>query len=106
MIVPNDSVTETPCEPGVQRKVLAYSDNLMMCEVSFETGAKGNFHTHPHEQITYVAEGRFSFTIAGQTSEVVKGDSLYMPSGAEHGCTCLEKGKLVDVFSPMRKDFL
>ncbi|MBQ9065670.1 MAG: cupin domain-containing protein [Blautia sp.] len=102
----NKDAHPTPCEPGVTRRILCYSDNLMMCEISFETGAKGNFHTHVHEQITYIAEGCFSFTIAGETRVVEKGDSVYMPSGAEHGVTCLEKGKLVDVFSPKREDFL
>lgn len=102
----NHEVTATPCEPGVSRKVLCYDDNLMMCEITFEQGAKGNFHKHPHEQITYIAEGAFSFTIAGETRTVRKGDSVYMPSNAEHGVTCLEAGKLVDVFSPMRQEFI
>ena len=102
----NKDARPTPCEPGVTRRILTFSDNLMMCEISFEEGAKGNFHSHVHEQITYIAEGSFSFTIAGETKTVSKGDSVYMPSGAEHGVTCLKAGKLVDVFTPMRKDFL
>ena len=96
----------TPCEPGVTRRILSYSDQLMMCEISFDTGAKGNFHHHPHEQITYVAKGAFAFTIDGETKEVRAGDSVLMPSNAEHGVTCLEEGILVDVFSPKREDFL
>ena len=72
----------------------------------FEKGAQGNMHSHVHEQITYIAEGKFLFTIDGETREVCKGDSVYMPSGAEHGVTCLEEGRLVDVFSPIREDFL
>ena len=106
MFVRNEDVTGTPCEPGVSRKILSYSENLMMCEIHFETGAKGNFHRHVHEQITYIAKGSFSFTIAGETKVVSQGDSVYMPPNAEHGVTCLEAGILVDVFSPMRKDFL
>ena len=102
----NKDAQPTPCEPGVTRRILCYSDNLMMCEISFEEGAKGNFHRHVHEQITYIAEGSFAFTIDGETKTVSKGDSVYMPSNAEHGVTCLQKGKLVDVFSPKREDFL
>ncbi len=106
MFVYNRDAVPTPCEPGVQRKILCYSDNLMMCEISFEKGAKGNFHAHRHEQITYIAEGSFEFTIGGETKIVNQGDSVYMPSNAEHGVTCLEQGKLVDVFNPKREDFL
>ena len=96
----------TPCEEGVTRRILSYSDNLMMCEIRFLKGAQGNFHKHVHEQITYIAKGAFSFTIDGETKTVREGDSVYMPSGAEHGVTCLEEGILVDVFSPKREDFL
>lgn len=102
----NKDARPTPCEPGVTRRILTFSDNLMMCEITFEKGAKGNFHSHVHEQITYIAEGSFSFTIDGETKVVNKGDSVYMPSNTEHGVTCLEAGKLVDVFSPKREDFL
>ena len=41
----NKDVTATNCEPGVTRKILCYSDDLMMCEIHFEKGSKGNFHT-------------------------------------------------------------
>ena len=50
----NKDVTATNCEPGVTRKILCYSDDLMMCEIHFEKGSKGNFHSHKHLQITYV----------------------------------------------------
>ena len=102
----NADAAVTPCEPGVTRKVLAWSDQLMMCEVTFEEGAKGNFHHHVHEQVSYVAEGSFSFTVGNETRIVGKGDSVLIPSDAEHGVTCLKAGKLVDVFSPKREEFL
>lgn len=106
MFVYNKDSVPTPCETGVIRKILAYSDELMMCEITFEEGAKGNAHSHEHLQITYVAEGSFEFTVDGETSVVNKGDSVYIPSNAVHGVTCLKAGKLVDVFNPKREDFL
>ena len=92
--------------PGVIRKVLAYCDSAMCVEHYFETGAEGALHSHPHNQITYVAEGRFNFTIGDETREVVKGDTLCKQNGVKHGCVCLEKGVLVDFFTPMREDFV
>lgn len=106
MFVYNKDCKITHCEPGVTRKVMAYSEELMMCEISFEKGARGNVHAHEHLQITYIAEGKFEFTIDGQTQIVSQGDSVYMPSNAVHGVLCLEEGKLVDVFNPMREDFI
>lgn len=106
MFVKNEDCMAAACEPGVTRKVLAYSEELMMCEITFEEGAHGNVHSHGHLQITYIAEGSFEFTIDGETQVVNKGDSVYMPSNAVHGVLCLKAGKLVDVFNPMRKDFV
>ena len=91
---------------GVSRKVLAYNEQMMIVEVHFEKGGVGAVHTHPHLQLTYVQSGRFRFTIEGEPVEVSAGDALQFPSNAAHGTLCLESGVLVDVFSPMRKDFL
>lgn len=102
----NEDVIATDCEPGVTRKILCYSDELMMCEISFKKGARGNSHHHEHLQITYVAKGSFEFTIGDETKIVKQGDSVYMPSNVEHGVVALEDGILCDVFNPMRQDFL
>ena len=92
--------------PGVERRVLAYCDALMAAENRFETGAEGALHNHPHTQITYIAEGRFRFTIGDEVREVSKGDTLCKQNNVKHGCVCLEKGVLIDFFTPMREDFL
>lgn len=91
---------------GVSRKVLAYNDGLMLVEVHFETGAIGSAHTHPHLQSTYVKSGRFRFTIGDENVEVGPGDTIAFPSGILHGTLCLEAGALIDIFAPMREDFL
>ena len=102
----HDASTAVPCEPGVTRRVLAYSDELMMCEITFEQGAEGKLHSHPHLQITYVIKGSFLFTIDGETRMVKAGDSLFMPADSLHGVHALEDGMLVDVFNPKRDDFI
>ncbi len=91
---------------GVTRRILAYTDSLMCVENTFETGAVGALHSHPHTQITYVAEGVFAFTIDGETRTVRKGDTMLKENGVVHGCTCLEAGVLLDIFTPMREDFV
>lgn len=91
---------------GTSRKILAYNDSLMIVEVHFEKGAVGTLHTHPHIQSTYVKCGRFRFTVGGEPVEVGEGDTIAFPSGIEHGTLCLEKGVLLDIFTPMRADFV
>ncbi len=91
---------------GVCRRVLAYSEDLMTVEVSFEAGAEGAIHNHPHTQCTYVLSGRFVYTVEGEDVEMGPGDSIVVPPNLPHGTKCLEKGTLLDIFNPMRKDFV
>ena len=88
------------------RRVLAWNDQLMAVEVSFETGAVGTDHTHPHTQCSYVLSGRFRYSVEGESTELSPGDSIVVPSGLVHGTVCLETGVLLDIFTPCRRDFL
>ena len=93
--------------PGSSRQVLAEAPELMVVRFSFrEAGAEGALHSHPHVQSTFVQSGRFTFTIGEKSIEVGPGDSFVVPSGAVHGCVCLEPGDLIDSFTPRRDDFL
>ena len=91
---------------GVTRRILAYTDGLMCVENTFQEGAVGKLHSHPHTQITYVVSGEFEFTVAGEKRIVKAGDSMLKKDGIEHGCVCLKEGILLDIFSPMREDFV
>ena len=91
---------------GVIRRVLAYTDGLMCVENTFRKGAVGKLHSHPHTQITYVVSGVFSFTIDGETHTVRPGDTLLKTDSVVHGCVCEEAGILLDIFNPMREDFV
>ena len=65
--VPHDEVLPQSGGAGVTRRILAYNDGLMCVENTFEKGAVGALHSHPHTQITYVVSGTFAFTIDGET---------------------------------------
>jgi quercetin dioxygenase-like cupin family protein len=91
---------------GVRRKIMAYDASLMVVKVDFEQGAVGAVHKHVHVQITHIESGVFEVEIAGDKKVLKKGDGFHIPSNVEHGVICLEKGVLIDVFSPMREDFV
>jgi quercetin dioxygenase-like cupin family protein len=90
----------------VSRKVLAHMEKLMTVEVIYQTDGVGPEHSHVHEQITYVIEGKFRFKVGSEYIYVEKGDSLYLPATIPHGCLCIDAGRLLDVFTPERQDFL
>jgi len=91
---------------GVRRKVLGHGTDLMMVQVEFEVGAVGALHHHPHRQATYVMAGRFEVTMGDETSELGAGDCFYAAADVVHGVRALEAGTLIDVFTPVRTDFL
>ena len=91
---------------GNHRRVLVHTDELMLVEFAFEAGGVGAPHSHPHVQASYVAEGSFEVTIAGETVVLSAGDSFIVPANAVHGVKALQSGRLVDSFTPRRADFL
>ncbi|GAL75400.1 pectin degradation protein KdgF [Nonlabens ulvanivorans] len=91
---------------GVSRKFLGYDNQIMMVQVKFEKGAEGAPHQHFHTQTTYVAAGKFEFEIDGVKQIVSAGDGVYMEPNLMHSAVCLEEGMLIDVFAPVREDFL
>ncbi|MCQ0970229.1 cupin domain-containing protein [Paracoccus sp. TK19116] len=92
--------------PDPVRTVIADHPDLMVVRFAFQSGDEGALHSHPHVQSTYVQSGRYRFTVDGEPREIGPGDAFVIPSGAEHGCLCLEAGVLIDSFTPRRDDFL
>lgn len=93
-------------DPGVKRKIMGYDDKIMMVHVIFEKGGVGSVHKHHHSQVSYVSSGVFEITIDGETQKLEEGDSFYVPPNTLHGAFCVEAGELIDVFSPIREDFM
>lgn len=91
---------------GIKRQVVIYDENTMLVKVKFETGSIGVLHQHSHVQISYVESGIFDYTIEDKVQRLKKGESCMIASNKIHGCVCVEEGVLLDVFNPMRKDFL
>ena len=107
MFVENKNIPSTDLGGGVQRKVLAYSKNLMTVELRFEKGAVGAPHAHPHEQIGYIISGKLVYQEDGQEDKILEtGDTYYVAPNVVHGVQILEDTKLLDIFTPMREDFV
>ncbi|TYP74834.1 cupin domain-containing protein [Paenibacillus methanolicus] len=93
-------------EPGVMRRIFPPGQTLMMMEVRFEAGAEGYLHSHEHEQLSYLAQGRLAFTINGETTVLAAGESIAIPSNALHGVKALAPSVLIDAFTPVREDLV
>ena len=95
-----------PAGEGVVRQIMGYDGQSMLVKVKFKKGAVGTPHSHYHTQNTFVASGKFEFTVNGVKKVVSAGDGIYIEPDVVHGCKCLEAGILIDCFTPMRADFL
>jgi len=101
-----DDLTWTEAAPGNRRAVLAHRPEMMLVAFAFEPGAIGALHSHPHTQVSYVAEGSFDVTVDGVTQRLHAGSSFIVAPNLVHGVVALEKGLLIDTFTPRRDDFL
>ncbi len=91
---------------GVSRKIMGYDVNVMMVKIKFEDNAIGYAHQHHHSQTSYVVSGKFELQMGDEKKIITGGDGFYVPPNKIHGVVCLEAGMLIDVFSPLREDFL
>ncbi len=91
---------------GILRRTLAHGDRTVICEFSFKKGAVVPSHSHIYEQTGYLISGKLLFTINGDEREVNPGDGWCIKGNVEHSAFVPEDTVLVEVFSPVREDYL
>jgi quercetin dioxygenase-like cupin family protein len=101
-----EDLTWTETSPGNRRAVLSHRPEMMLVAFSFNKGATGALHSHPHTQVSYVAKGAFKVTVDGVTTTLPAGSSFIVAPNLVHGVVALEEGLLIDTFTPRRDDFL
>jgi mannose-6-phosphate isomerase-like protein (cupin superfamily) len=108
-IVLNDGSLDKQIAPGVTRRI-ANLESLMVAVLHFTNGPLAEPdppHEHPHEQITFVAEGELYVFIAGVKTHLKQGDLFTVPGGIPHCIQPLSAHvQLIDTFSPIRQEFL
>ena len=81
-------------------------DLILRIEVNIKIEEVISVHKHHHTQITHIESGVFEVEINGEKKILKGGDGFYIPPNVLHGAVCMEAGVLIDVFSPMREDFV
>ncbi len=92
--------------PGICRKTLCHGAATLMSEFRLQAGFPLPMHDHPQEQTGYLVSGRLRLTIGDETHDVAPGDSWSIPGGVRHGAEVLEDAVAIEVFSPVREDYL
>ena len=104
--IENENIPWQQMAKGVKRKIMGYDEKLMVVKVEFEKGGIGSLHQHFHTQITHVESGEFEVEIGNEKKLLRAGDAFYIAPNVMHGAVCIEAGVLIDIFSPMREDFI
>jgi quercetin dioxygenase-like cupin family protein len=92
--------------PGIRRKTLAHGGATLLTEFRLEAGAELPIHDHPQEQTGYLVAGLLRLTVGDETRDMRPGDSWSIPGGVPHGGVAVEDAVAVEVFSPVREDYL
>ena len=92
--------------PGITRKTLVHGDRTLLTEFRLAAGSTLPRHSHPHEQAGYLVSGRMRLSVGDERFDAAAGDGWCIPGGVEHGAQILEDAVAVEVFSPVREDYL
>ena len=98
--IPLEKITEM-----VSRKIVA-GDREMLAQTYLKRGALVPLHAHVSEQMTYVLQGALRFLVEGEEVIVREGEVIHIPSGVSHQAEALEDTFELDVFSPVREDWI
>ena len=100
-----DEMEKEVLSPTIARKIIS-GEKAMVAQVFLVKGAVVPEHHHESEQITYILEGALEFEIEGKRIVVHAGEVLHIPSNVPHAAVALEDTLDLDIFSPIREEFL
>ena len=95
-----------PLIEGVTMRPLAFGEKTILCEFNLEKGFSLPAHNHPYEQTGYLISGKLNFRIDEKWYLAETGDSWSIPENVEHEVEILENSVLIELFSPIRPDYL
>jgi quercetin dioxygenase-like cupin family protein len=100
-----DEIAPEKVTDMISRKIVT-GEREMIAQIWIKKGAIVPMHDHVSEQLTYIIQGALRFTIGGEEIVVRDGEVLHIPSSVPHQAEALDDTFELDVFSPIRQDWL
>jgi quercetin dioxygenase-like cupin family protein len=91
---------------GIKLKTLVHGERTLLCEFKLKGGNLLPSHSHPHEQTGYLVAGHITLIVGDERFDAGPGDSWCIPKDVPHAAEVHEDSKAVEVFSPVREDYL
>lgn len=82
-----------------------HTGNITLIYWTVENGASMPMHSHLHEQIAHVLEGKFELTVGNETKILEPGIVAFIPPNILHGGKAITACRLLDIFYPEREDY-
>ena len=98
-----DLPTQEPM-PGFKGKFV-HTENMSVAHWRITANSIAPLHAHPHEQVSFVVEGEFELTIAGETKVLKPGVVAVIPPDVKHSGIAITECHLIDIFYPVREDY-
>jgi quercetin dioxygenase-like cupin family protein len=106
MFTKKDYCDFRPLIDGVSMRPLAWEKNTLLCEFKLQKGFKIPAHQHPYEQTGHLISGKMNFRIDKIWQLAEPGDSWSIPENVEHEVEIIENSVVLELFSPIRPDYL
>jgi quercetin dioxygenase-like cupin family protein len=100
-----DEIPEERLREDLSRKIIS-GERVMVAQIFLKKGSIVTSHSHESEQIIYLLDGLMEVTLPSGKVKISKGEVLVIPSNVEHSAVALEDTIAMDIFSPIREDWL
>ena len=100
-----DDVSAEQINPSINRKFIS-GDKVTVAKFELRRGGIVPLHAHENEQVSMVISGALKFRAGGQETIVRGGEIMQLPGGLPHEVEVLEDTVVIDVFSPVRQDWI
>lgn len=104
--VSSSGVNPVPQLPGLDRRTLVWGSDMLLAEMTLANGMRIPLHNHIHEQVGYLVRGRLEFIVGDERSILEAGSGYLVPSNVPHQINVLEDSVVIDIFSPVRDEYL
>ena len=91
---------------GITIKTLVFGERMLLSEFRMARGSSLPLHAHPQEQTGRLLQGKIMLTVGDERAELLPGDCWCVPANVQHRAEILEDSIAIEVFSPVREDYL
>ncbi len=91
--------------PGHRAKMI-HTEKMTLVYWQIDKGARVPEHDHHHEQVVNVLSGEYELTVDGNPHVLKPGRAYVIPASVRHSGHALSDCRLLDVFCPVREDYL